>query len=194
MVSLASPFHGGSFAEVALVGNEGIVGVPLVRDGSLAMRGICAVSGWADRMDAPVFLTETGSDDLFGALVGDYIHALFGQIAQAAACNRLHSNQARLARWLLMSQDRAGSNEFAITPELLGKLLGSRPATVTLAADTLHTTGFIEYQHGRVAIIDRAGLLAVACECYASIKTQLDGVIDRAVFRSRQPTGAAPSD
>jgi Crp-like helix-turn-helix domain len=176
VVSLASPVHGGSFAEVALVGNEGIVGVPLVRDGSLAMRGICSVSGWADRMDAPGFLRATTGDDLIGELVADYLAALFGQIAQAAACNRLHSTQARLARWLLMSRDRLDSDEFAIAPELLGKLLGSRPATVTLAANTLRTARLIDHQRGRVTIIDRAGLQAVACECYASIKAALDGV------------------
>lgn len=190
VVSLASPFDDGSLVEVAMIGNEGIAGVPLVRNGSLAMRAICSVSGWADRMDAATFLSESRSDDFVGELFSDYIRALFGQIAQAAACNRLHSDQERLARWLVMCQDRVGSDSFAITHELLGRLLGARPATMALSAEVLQKAGLIGNERGRVTIIDRDGVESVACECYRSINRALDGVIQRAMLRSRTATGS----
>src|SRR5947209_3944721 len=96
---------------------------------------------------------------------------------QAAACNRLHSNEERLSRWLLMSHDRVGVDEFAITHEFLGQMLGSRRATVTLSAGILQAAGLIRYQRGHVTILDREGLEAVACECYLVIKSALDQVI-----------------
>jgi CRP-like cAMP-binding protein len=188
VVSLVTPLQDGAVVEVATVGNEGIVGVPLVLGGSLAVRAICSVAGWADRMDASTFLKEVEGGPL-RELVNDYLQALFGQIAQAAACNRLHSTEERLSRWLLMSQDRVGSNEFAVTHEFLGRMLGSRRATVTLSAGILQAAGLIRYHRGQVTIVDRAGLESVACECYHVIETELDGVVQRALRRS--PTGRA---
>src|SRR5439155_13119558 len=109
-------------------------------------------------------------------LVRRYVQAFVGQVAQAAACNRLHSNEERLSRWLLMSHDRVGVDEFAITHEFLGQMLGSRRATVTLSAGILQAAGLIRYQRGHVTILDRVGLEAVACECYGVIKNALDQV------------------
>jgi CRP-like cAMP-binding protein len=131
-------------------------------------------------MDALTFLDEVEADPRLQELVNDYVRAFFGEIAQAAACNRLHSNEERLSRWLLMSHDRVGTDEFAITHELLGQILGSRRATVTLSAERLRAAGLIRYYRGRVTIVDRVGLGAAACECYRAITAQLDGVIQRA--------------
>ncbi|MGA9113916.1 MAG: Crp/Fnr family transcriptional regulator [Candidatus Dormiibacterota bacterium] len=177
VISLVTPLGDGAIVEVATVGNEGIVGVPLVLGGSLNVRAISQVSGHALRLDAGAFLDELGRGGAFAAIVHQYEQALFGQIAQAAACNRLHTNEERLSRWLLMSHDRVGVDEFAITHEFLGQMLGSRRATVTLSAGILQAAGLIRYHRGHVAILDRDGLESVSCECYAVIKQQLDRVV-----------------
>jgi CRP-like cAMP-binding protein len=177
VISLVTPLEDGAIVEVATIGNEGIVGVPLVLGGSLAVRAISQVPGRALRMDATTFVDEVRRGGPLGDLVQDYLQALFGQIAQAAACNRLHSNEERLSRWLLMSHDRVGADEFAITHEFLGQMLGSRRATVTLSAGILQAAGLIRYQRGHVTIVDRPGLEGVSCECYGVIKGELDRVL-----------------
>jgi CRP-like cAMP-binding protein len=177
VVSLVTPLDDGALVEVATIGNEGIVGVPLMPGGALAVRAISQVAGRAARLDAADFLAERDRGGHLGVLVQRYVQALFGQISQAAACNRLHSNEERLSRWLLMSHDRVGVDDFAITHEFLGQMLGSRRATVTLSAGILQAAGLIQYQRGQVTIIDRDGLEAIACECYAVIKRELDEVI-----------------
>ena len=177
VISLVTPLADGNIVEVATIGNEGIVGVPLVAGGSLAVRAISQVGGRSLRMDARAFATEFERLDGFRSLVQRYIQALFGQISQAAACNRLHSNEERLSRWLLMSHDRVGTDTFPITHEFLGQMLGSRRATVTLSAGLLQAAGLIKYHRGRVTIVDREGLESVSCECYALIKQALDRVV-----------------
>jgi CRP-like cAMP-binding protein len=176
VISLVTPLDDGAIVEVATVGNEGIVGVPLFSGGSLAVRAISQVSGSSLRMDAAAFLAEVDRPGAFSDLVHQYLSALFGQISQAAACNRLHTNEERLSRWLLMSHDRVGVDDFAITHEFLGQMLGSRRATVTLSAGILQAAGLIRYHRGHVSILDREGLESVACECYGSIKRELDRV------------------
>jgi CRP-like cAMP-binding protein len=183
VVSLVTPLEDGTIVEVATVGNEGIVGVPLVSNGSLAVRAISQVAGPSLRMDATAFLEAIDRGGPLRDVVQDYVQALFGQISQAAACNRLHSNEERLSRWLLMSHDRVGVDEFAITHEFLGQMLGSRRATVTLSAGVLQAAGLIRYQRGHVRIRDRQGLEDVSCECYAVIKDELDRVLGRAARR-----------
>lgn len=176
VISLVTPLDDGAIVEVATVGNEGIVGVPLFSGGSLAVRAISQVSGSSLRMDAAAFLAEVDRPGAFSDLVHQYLSALFGQISQAAACNRLHTNEERLSRWLLMSHDRVGVDDFAITHEFLGQMLSSRRATVTLSAGILQAAGLIRYRRGHVSILDREGLESVACECYGSIKRELDRV------------------
>jgi CRP-like cAMP-binding protein len=176
VISLVTPLDDGAIVEVATVGNEGMVGVPLFSGGSLAVRAISQVSGSSLRMDAAAFLAEVDRPGAFSDLVHQYLSALFGQISQAAACNRLHTNEERLSRWLLMSHDRVGVDDFAITHEFLGQMLSSRRATVTLSAGILQAAGLIRYRRGHVSILDREGLESVACECYGSIKRELDRV------------------
>lgn len=180
VISLVTALEDGAIVEVATIGNEGIVGVPLLSGGSLAVRAISQVPGRALRMPADVFLAELDRNGPLSKVVRRYLQALFGQISQAAACNRLHSNEERLSRWLLMSHDRVGVDEFSITHEFLGQMLGSRRATVTLSAGILQAAGLIRYHRGRVTVIDRPGLEAVSCECYGVIKDELDRVIQDA--------------
>jgi CRP-like cAMP-binding protein len=180
VISLVTPLADGNIVEVATIGNEGIVGVPLVPGGSLAVRAISQVAGRTLRMDATEFIKSLDGMPVFRALVQKYVQALFGQISQAAACNRLHSNEERLSRWLLMSHDRVGTDTFAITHEFLGQMLGSRRATVTLSAGLLQSAGLIRYHRGRVTIVDRDGLESVSCECYGIIKAALDRVVSSA--------------
>jgi len=180
VISLVTALDDGAIVEVATIGNEGIVGVPLLSGGSLAVRAISQVAGRALRMKADLFLAELDRNGPLSKVVRRYLQALFGQISQAAACNRLHSNEERLSRWLLMSHDRVGVDEFAITHEFLGQMLGSRRATVTLSAGILQAAGLIRYHRGLVTVIDRPGLEAVSCECYGVIKDELDRVIQDA--------------
>src|SRR5450631_263242 len=174
VISLVTPLEDGNIVEVATIGNEGIVGVPLRSGGSLAVRAISQVAGVSLRMNAEVFITELSGDPYFRSIVQNYTEALFCQIAQAAACNRMHSNEERLSRWLLMSHDRMGRDVFDITHEFLGRMLGSRRATVTLSMGVLQAAGLISYHRGRVTILDRHELEAVSCECYGVIQAAFD--------------------
>jgi CRP-like cAMP-binding protein len=181
VISLVTPLADGGIVEVATIGNEGIVGVPFVLGGSLAVRAISQLGGHGLRMDATAFVAQLEHLPVFRELVRRYIQALFGQISQAAACNRLHSNEERLSRWLLMSRDRVASDTFPITHEFLGQMLGSRRATVTLSAGLLQAAGLIRYQRGHMTIVDAAGLAEVSCECYRVIKAELDRVFESPV-------------
>ena len=180
VISLVTPHSDGSIVEVATIGNEGIVGVPLVLgDGFAAVRAISQVAGEAIRVDATAFVNEVTRGGEMATLVQRYMSALFSQISVAAGCNRLHPNEERLSRWLLMSSDRVGSDDFPITQEFLGQMLGSRRATVTMSAGVLQKAGLISYRNGKLRILDRAGLEAASCECYAVIKHELDRVVTR---------------
>ena len=179
VISLVTLFADGNTVEVAAVGNEGIVGVPLRAGGRFTVRAISQVAGATLAMDVGTFLAESGSDGPLRALVQNYTLALFGQISQAVACNRLHSNEQRLSRWLLMSGDRLGEDEFAISHHVLGQMLGSSPATVNLTAGVLQTAGLINYRRGRVTIRDRAGLEKAACVCYGVIRELFESSASR---------------
>jgi CRP-like cAMP-binding protein len=192
VIALVTPLGGGAIVEVATIGNEGIVGVPLVSGGSLAVRAVSQVAGWVLPMESKAFLESVTTEAVVRDIVYDYLQALFSQIAQAAACNRLHSNEQRLSRWLLMCSDRAGVETFTVTHEFLGQLLGSRRATVTLSAGILQAAGLIRYHRGQVTIIDRHGLEAAACECYRVIKAELDDVLDRAYLRGHGVSRPTP--
>jgi CRP-like cAMP-binding protein len=188
VISLVTPLHDGAIVEVATIGNEGIVGVPLVPLSGLAVRAISQVAGHCLRMEAATFVAWSDRSQPFQTLVESYTQALFGQISQAAACNRLHSSEERLSRWLLMSHDRVGSDEFMITQEFLGQMLAARRSTVSVSAGILQRAGLIRYVRGHVTIVDRVGLEAVSCECYSVIKTELERVVQRPSQRGEAPT------
>jgi CRP-like cAMP-binding protein len=180
VISLVTPLHTGAIVEVATIGNEGVVGVPVVQPlTSFAVRAITQVAGHGLRMETSVFSEWVANSRPFQTLIDRYTQALFGQIAQAAACNRLHSSEERLSRWLLMSRDRVGSDRFTITQEFLAQMLGARRSTVSVSAGILQRAGLIRYARGHVTIVDGDGLEAVSCECYAVIKAELDRVSPR---------------
>lgn len=183
VVSLVTPLIDGAAVEVATVGNEGVVGVPLVRGGSLTVRATSQVAGWVMRMDAGQFLDEVDRNGPVRELVNDYLKALLGQISQIAACNQLHSLEERLSRWLLISHDRAGRDVFDIPHVYLGQLLGVPTITVTLCAGKLEARGLISYQYEQVSVVDRRGLESMACECYGAIASELYRVAHKAVGR-----------
>src|ERR1700689_1621207 len=183
VISLVTPLQDGAIVEVATIGNEGIVGVPLVPLSGLAVRAISQVAGHSLRIGASDFLSLFNRSSAFQSLFERYTQAFSGQIWQAAACNRLHSSEERLSRWLLMSHDRVGSDQFMITQEFLGQMLGARRSTVSVSAGILQRAGLIRYVRGHVTIVDRDGLEAVSCECYAVIKAELDRVVSVPVHR-----------
>jgi CRP-like cAMP-binding protein len=170
VVALVTPMDDGSTVEVATVGNEGIVGIPFVVGGSLAVRAISTVTGTALRMEAATFLEEYQRSDPLRQLVQRYTQALFRQISQAVGCNRLHSNEQRLSRLLLAIRDGVGVDEFCITHEFLGVMLGSSRRRATLCVGKLEAAGLIRTRRGLLTILDRAGLEAMACECYSVIQ------------------------
>jgi len=182
--SLVTPVADGRTVEVAAVGNDGIVGVPLAIGGSLAVRAICAVPGVVDRIDATTFERQMATDIHLRELVDDYEQALINRLSIAVACNRLHSTTQRLARWLLTSSDQTGGMRFVTTLGFLGQLLGCSETSVGRSALKLEEEGLISHDRGRITILDPAGLRMAACECYALIKREADGVIQKALVRT----------
>ncbi len=158
--------HGGQL-EVALVGHEGMVGLPLLMGMDIAQEhAMVQGAGPALRMPSARFRRELGASPALRKLMGNYLYARFGQLARAAGCNRFHLVESRLARWLLMTADRAQSEAFHITHGFLATMLGVRRVGVTTAASTLKKRKLIRYQRGFLEILDRAGLEATACGCY----------------------------
>lgn len=178
VISMVVPFRDGSIVEVATIGREGIAGIPEVLGGpSPGPRLVAQVRGRALSMPAKAFVdcVLTGSAPL-RTIVFRYDASLFNHVAQVAGCNRLHTNEARLARWLLQTQDRVTGDDFVITQEFLGQMLGVRRETVTISARILQAGGMIRYQRGQVRIVDRPALLAAACECYEVMRAAADNV------------------
>jgi CRP-like cAMP-binding protein len=178
VVSLLTTMDGSS-VEVATVGNEGIVGVPVF----LGAQALGAqdfyqvqVPGQVAAMTAEAFLKSTARDPLRG-LVQRYAQALFSQVTQQVACNGLHSIEERCSRWMLLTHDRVGGDEFPLTQEFLAQMLGVRRPSVSVAAGILQRAGFIRYSRGRVAIVDRDGLENASCECYRIIRTEFDRLL-----------------
>jgi CRP-like cAMP-binding protein len=183
IVSLLNIMEDGATTEIAGVGNEGIIGVPLFMGGtttnSQALVQSAGLGYRLPRRDLERALKRPG--ELQHVLLR-YTLALLTQMAQAAVCNRHHSLDQRLCRWLLGSLDRLTSNKMTLTQELIAKILGVRREGVTEAAGNLQKNGLIEYNRGHITVLDRAGLEARACECYAVVKKE---------FRRLLP---APSD
>lgn len=179
IVSLLTTMDDGSAVEVASIGNEGIVGVPVFLGAqALGARDFYQVQlpGQAVAMAARSFLKATGRDPLRG-MVHRYTQALFSQVTQRVACIGQHSIEERCSRWMLLTHDRVGGDEFFLTQEFLAQMLGVRRASVTVAAGNLQKAGFIRYSLGRVAIVNREGLENASCECYRIIRTESDRLL-----------------
>jgi len=171
LISLLTAVDRRRSLEVGMVGNEGMVGMPMVMGiGISAVRALVQGSGTAMRMTAARFRTEFKKDISLQQALFRYNHLLMAQISQTAACNRFHDADARLARWLLMSSDRLHSDEFLMTQEFLSHMLGIRRVGVTAAASELQRKHLIEYTRGHIRILNRKGLEAQACTCYHIVK------------------------
>jgi len=184
--SVLSVMRNGEVAEVCAVGNEGFTGVALFF-GETTQPGECMVQvpGKGRLLPASVFRSEIARQGMLHALAGHYVHAAMLDVMQLAACNQLHSLHERASRWLLMTHDRALTDEFQLTHEFLGLMLGVRRASVTLVALELQRAGLIAYRRGRVTILDRKKLEAVSCECYAVTRDNFDRFLGRLSGMSR---------
>jgi CRP-like cAMP-binding protein len=170
-VSMLTSVDGGRVAEVGLVGSEGMVGVPVVLGAAVSpFRAVVQGGGTAMRMNIVDFRREFSESAALRRELFLFTHLLMIQIAQTAACNRFHVVTQRMARWLLMTRDRVNSNEFRITQEFLGLMLGVRRSRISVAGSNLQARKLIGYRRGTVTILDQRGLEAAACGCYKTVK------------------------
>lgn len=175
VVSLVSQMKNGASTEAALVSSEGVVGLPVFWGSDAAMmEAVVQIAGGATRIKAEVFKDEFCKSRLLRGLLHRYTQTLLTQTVQSTACNRLHHVQERFAKWLLLMSDRLQKDEFKLTHEIIAQMLGVRRAGLSTFASRLRELGLIEYKRGHIRIIDRAGLEAIACECYEIIKTAFD--------------------
>jgi CRP-like cAMP-binding protein len=171
LVSLLTAVDKRRTLEVGMVGNEGMTGMPFILGmGVSGVRALVQGGGRALRMPAAPFRIEFDRNEPLRQALFRYTYALMAQISQTAACNRFHEAEARLARWLLMTRERVGSDEFRLTHEFLAHMLGLRREGVTEAATALKRRGLIDYRRGRIQILDAKGLKASACSCYQVIR------------------------
>jgi CRP-like cAMP-binding protein len=175
LVSLLTAVDKQRNLEVGMVGNEGMVGMPMVLGiGDSAVRALVQGSGSALRMTAARFRAEFKRNITLQQALFRYTHLLMAQVSQTAACNRFHNANARLARWLLMTGDRLHSDEFLLTQEFLSHMLGVRRVGVTKAAGELEAKKLIDYSRGHITILNRKRLEAAACTCYRIVRDLQD--------------------
>jgi CRP-like cAMP-binding protein len=178
IVSLLYVMEDGASAEIAIVGNEGILGISLFMGGETTpSRAVVQSAGHGFRLRAGFLKNEFGRYGPTMHLLLRYTQALITQMAQTAVCNRHHSVDQQLCRWLLLSLDRLASNELAMTQELIAIMLGVRREGVTEAAGKLQDAGLIRYRRGTITVLDRPGLEARTCECYQVVKTEFDRLL-----------------
>jgi CRP-like cAMP-binding protein len=178
IVSLLYVLENGASAEIAVAGNEGVVGVSLfMGGGSTPSRAVVQSAGQAVRLKARVMKADFEKAGPVMHLLLRYTQALITQMAQTAVCNRHHSLSQQLCRWLLLSLDRLQGNELVMTQELIANMLGVRREGVTEGALQLQKLGLIRYSRGRIVVIDRPGLEKRSCECYAVVKKEYDRLL-----------------
>jgi CRP-like cAMP-binding protein len=179
VISLLMPLADEQPVEAATIGREGVAGTPVVLGArSTSAQAIAQVPGTAARLDAERYMKQLRPADgtLFQLLLRS-AQALHEQTAQSVACNRRHPIEERCARWLLMTQDRVGADQFPLTQDFLAFMLGVRRASVTVAAGMLQQAGLIRYSRGRIAVMDRAGLEAASCECYQVVQQRYEQIL-----------------
>ena len=180
LLSLISTTEDDETAEVAIVGWEGMVGYGSVLGQKYhAHRCLTQMHGEVTRISVKPFLAACEAEPVIQRLILRYVEFLISQVSQTALCNRLHGIEERLARWLLMSDDRVESDQLPFTHEVLSHMLGSRRSTVSLTAATLQSAGLIEYNRGKISIVDRKGLESAACTCYPVMAANLKSLVKR---------------
>lgn len=178
IVSLLYTMENGTSAEMGLTGNDGVVGIALfMGGGTMPNRAVVQSAGSALRMKAKVLQDEFALGGKFQYLLLRYTQALITQISQTAVCNRLHSVEQQLCRWLLLSHDRLNTDELVMTQELIADMLGVRREGVTVAAGRLQDAGAISYIRGHIQILDRQKLEETVCECYRVVKDEFDRLL-----------------
>jgi len=181
IVSLLYVMEDGASAEIAIVGNDGLVGIALFMGGeSTPSRAVVQSAGHGYRLRAGVLKSEFGRGGDLQHLLLRYTQALITQMAQTAVCNRHHAVEQQLCRWLLLSLDRLNTNELVMTQELIANMLGVRREGVTEAAGHLQKAGLIHYSRGRIVVIDRPNLEARVCECYSVVKREYERLLPTA--------------
>lgn len=179
IISLISRMSETSWFEVGMVGNEGMAGLAVFMGVDSSPTGaLVQGSGTAMRMSSAAVRTEANRLGNLHRLLHRYSHSLLSQVAQSSVCNRFHLVNARLARWLLMTNDRLGAAEFPLTQEFLSNMLGVRREGVSKAAGALQAARLIRYNRGIITVLDRRGLEAKSCECYAIIKAESDAYLN----------------
>lgn len=178
IISLLYTMENGTSAEMGLTGNDGVVGIALfMGGGTMPNRAVVQSAGGALRMKAKVLQDEFALGGKFQQMLLRYTQALITQISQTAVCNRLHSVEQQLCRWLLLSHDRLKSDELIMTQELIADMLGVRREGVTVAAGRLQDAGAISYVRGRIQILDRYKLEQTVCECYRVVKDEVERLL-----------------
>lgn len=185
IVSLLHTTRNGASAEIAVVGREGLVGVPLVMGGDTTpSEAVVQSSGWAFQMPAGVVRSELTRGEDLQHLALLYTQALMTQMGQTAACNRYHAIHQQLCRWLLLSLDRVEANELRMTQDRIANVLGVQRHGVSRAARRLSDAGLIEYSRGHIVVLDRPGLEAQVCECYRLVRTEYERLLPLSIARS----------
>jgi len=175
LISLIMPIDESSHLEVGLIGDEGMFGIPLALGMEISgVRVVVQVGGSALRMNADAFCAELARNAPLQAVMDRYVFVHLSQLAQATACTRFHLVEARLARCLLMTQDRVHANNFHLTQELLASVLGVRRVGVTKAASALQERGMIHYSRGDITVLDRRSLKNASCGCYKADRESYD--------------------
>jgi CRP-like cAMP-binding protein len=178
VISLVTYLEDGASVEMATIGLEGMVGLPIfLGTDTMPSRAFGQVPGDALRITAAAFTEEIERNGPLVRVLNRYTQALFNQVAQTTACNRVHLVEQRCARWLLQTHDRVGSDQFSLTQEFLAQMLGVRRSGVSAAAGLLQKAGLIRYARGWITVLDRPGLESASCECYRVIKREFDRLI-----------------
>ena len=178
VISLVTAVEGEPGLEVGMVGREGMLGAQLALGVSaIPLHALVQGAGTALRMPAALFRRALSSSESLQLSMNRYVYVLMAQLATAAACTRFHNVEPRLARWLLMTHDRTRSDSFHLTHEFLGLMLGVRRVGITGAASALQRQGLIRYRRGDITVLDRAGLEAAACSCYAADRRAYDATV-----------------
>ena len=189
IVSLHYVTESGASVEIAGVGNEGVLGISLFMGGNTTpSRATVLTAGYGYRLRAGLMMEEFNRAGVMMRLFLRYTQAFIAQVSQTAVCNRHHSVEQQLARWLLSTLDRLPSNELTITQELIASMLGVRREGITEAAGHLQQKGFISYRRGHITVLDRSGLESRVCECYAVVKKERDRLLGDVRHRQQLPS------